>query len=69
MARTDINSSAILTIGDQGLSVAAGERDIPFEASDAANGLQTPCTGKELMVVANTDVGAQTVTSDAAPDA
>lgn len=68
MARTDIAAAAILDMRDQDFNLAAGEADVPFAASDQANGLQTPCTGRELVAVQNTDVGAQTVTIDGAAD-
>lgn len=69
MPRTAIAAGAILTlVSPQPLTVVAGAQDIPVAASDNANGLETPCTGKELVVVQNTDVGAQTVTIEAAED-
>lgn len=69
MPRTAIAANAIITlISPQPLVVGAGDADIPFQDSDTANGNDTPCTGKKLLAVQNTDVGAQTVTIDAAQD-
>lgn len=68
MARTAITTAAILTLANQQIDVSAGAADIPMEAGDDINGNETTCTGKELVIVHNTDVGAQTVTINAAPD-
>ena len=68
MARTVITSASIRSIGRQKLGVQAGDFAIPTEASDAALGNAVQCTGKEILVMNNTDVGAQTVTIDAKPD-
>jgi len=69
MARTEITSAAIRQIGRQRLSVQAGDFALPTEASDPALGNAVKCTGKEILVMRNTDAGAQTVTIDARPDA
>lgn len=70
MARTLIDTASIHNRASaQSLVVAANAADVTFDAGDQANGNATPCTGKELLLVRNTDTGAQTVTIDAAPDA
>jgi hypothetical protein len=68
MARTAITAASIRELSYQHTTVAADEADLATEAGDDVNGNDTPCTGKELIVVSNTDVGAQTVTFTAAPD-
>lgn len=69
MPRTAIAVTAFLTLVDpQPVVVVAGAQDVPFEDSDFTNGNDCPCTGKELLAVKNNDVGAQTVTIDAAQD-
>lgn len=69
MPRTTIPALQIRELGIQTVNVLAGSLDIPFGASDFTNGDQTPSTGKEVIVMSNTDALAQTVTIDAAPDA
>jgi len=66
MARTLITANAILDMRDQDFNLGAGLADVPFEDSDAALGNATPCTGRELLIVKNNDVGAQTITIDGA---
>lgn len=52
----------------QSVVVSADAADLAFVAGDVSNGNSVVCTGKELLVVWNTDVGAQTITIDAPPD-
>lgn len=66
MARTAL--AAPLVLPNQSTVVVAGAQDVAFEASDAINGNSTPCTGAELVLVRNTDVGAQTVSFTARTD-
>jgi hypothetical protein len=68
MARTAITTASIRQLTAQNVSVAADEADLATEAGDDVNGNDVDCTGDELLVVHNTDVGAQTVTITAAPD-
>jgi hypothetical protein len=69
MARTAIPAASIHELAAaQPLNVAANAADITFQAGDNTNGNETPCTGKDLLLVNNTDAAAQTVTIDAAPD-
>jgi len=68
MARTAITTASIRELTPQNVVVAADEADLDLEAGDDVNGNDVDCTGAELLVVKNTDVGAQTVTITAAPD-
>lgn len=68
MARTAITAASIRQLTPQNCTVAAGDADIAVEAGDDVNGNSVDCTGTELVVVQNSDVGAQTVTITAAPD-
>ena len=69
MARTAIDAGSIVDISDpQILTVAADEADVTFDAGDNVNGNAVQLTGNELLLVSNTDAGAQTVTITAAPD-
>ncbi len=49
-------------------SVAAEALDITWEAGDATNNNEIAATGKELLLVRNDDVGAQTFTLVSAAD-
>jgi hypothetical protein len=68
MARTAITSASIRQLEHQGVTVSAGAADLAMEAADDVNGNDVDCTGKEILIVENTDSGAQTVTITAAPD-
>lgn len=68
MARTAITAAAIRTLVPQHTTVIAGAADLDVEAGDDVNGNETECAGGDLVVVENTDAGAQTVTFTAAPD-
>lgn len=68
MARTPITTASIRDLANQHLTVGALEAEIDMEAGDDVNGNDVDCTGNELVVLHNTDVGAQTVTLTAAPD-
>jgi hypothetical protein len=48
---------------------AANSLDFTFSASDSANGNSFPASGKELLLVQNTDAGAQSFTVRSVPDA
>jgi hypothetical protein len=66
MARTALTPVAVPA--RQSVSVAADAADLAFTAGDAVEGNSVPCTGKEIVVAWNTDVGAQTITIDAPAD-
>jgi hypothetical protein len=68
MARTPITTASIRQLANQHTTVAADEADLATEAGDDVDGNDVDCTGNDLVVVVNTDVGAQTVTFTAAPD-
>lgn len=48
--------------------VSAGSLDFTFAALDNVNGNYFACTGREIILFQNTDVGAQTVTIDSVAD-
>jgi len=68
MARTAITSASIRNLVAQHTTVIAGSADLDVEAGDDVNGNETDCAGGDLIVVENTDAGAQTVSFTAAPD-
>ena len=69
MARTALDSAQIATLNSsQGVSVAAGAQDIGFAASDSINGNSFASSGKDIVLVKNTDASAQTVTITAVAD-
>jgi hypothetical protein len=68
MARTAITSASIRELVAQHTTVIAGAADLDNEAGDEVDGNEVDCTGAEIVVVENTDSGAQTVTFTAAPD-
>lgn len=68
MARTPITSASIRQLIPQHTTVSAGAADLANEAGDSVDGNEVDCTGTELVIVENTDAGAQTVTFTAAPD-
>jgi hypothetical protein len=51
------------------LPLGAGSAQLTGQAADAVNFNSTPCTGREMVIVHNTDVGAQTVTFHSVADA
>lgn len=65
MARTAITVQEVSAPFD---AISAGSEDFTFAASDNANGNYFVCTGRELIVVENTNVGAQTITIDSVDD-
>lgn len=68
MARTNI--PVITPIGAfPVLPLTALQAQFVFTAADVANGNSSPMTGRELLIIQNTDAGAQTVTIVSAPDA
>lgn len=65
MARTAITVQEVSAPFD---AVSAGSEDFTFAALDAVNGNYFQCTGREIILVENTDAGAQTVTIDSVDD-
>lgn len=65
MARTAITVQEISAPFD---AISAGSEDFTFAALDQANGNYFACTGREIILFSNTDVGAQTVTIDSVDD-
>jgi hypothetical protein len=65
MARTAIT---VQDIDAPFAAVTAGSMDFTFAALDAVNGNYFPCTGREIILFENTDVGAQTVIIDSVAD-
>ena len=59
MARVDLTPKQL---ANQVMGVTALAADIAFVAGDISVGNQVDCTGKELLLVQNTDSGAGTVT-------
>ncbi len=59
MARTDLTPKVL---ANQVFGVSANAADVALVAGDVVNGNQADCTGKELLLVQNTDIGAGTVT-------
>jgi len=69
MATTALTSGALQTVAArQHVTVVAGAQDIGLEASDSALGNHFTSSGKDLLIVHNTDAGAQTVTVECAAD-
>ena len=66
MGRTALTPKEISRI--QSVSVTAGAADLTMAASDIVDGNSIAWTGKEMLIVHNTNIGVQTVTIDAAPD-
>lgn len=59
MARVTLTKTTIEgPFGDYG----AGEADLNLQAADITDKNQFKCTGKDIVIAQNTDVGAQTVT-------
>jgi hypothetical protein len=48
--------------------VATGDVDLPFTAANTVDGNGIPATGREILIVKNTDAAPQTVTINSAPD-
>ena len=66
MARTALS---IITPKGPYSEVSAGDLDFIFEAADDINGNAFPCTGRELVLIRNSDeTNAATVTISSAPD-
>lgn len=66
MARTALS---IITPKGPYSEVSAGDLDFIFEAADDINGNAFPCTGRELILIRNSDeTNAATVTISSAPD-
>ena len=66
MARTAL---CIITPKGPYSEVSAGDLDFIFEAADDINGNAFPCTGRELILIRNSDeTNAATVTISSAPD-
>jgi len=69
MARTVITPVAVITgSGYPALPLAANSADAPEIVADIVDGNTFVHTGREIIIVHNTAVGAQTVTIAAAPD-
>ena len=68
MARTAITTASIRELVPQHTTVGAGDADLDNEAGDDVDGNEVDCTGRDLVVVENTDASPQTVTFTAAPD-
>jgi hypothetical protein len=67
MAETPLTN--ILTLDNPlSLSPAADSLNLTFVATDDVNGNSVPCTGRELLIFKNTDVGDHTVQINAADD-
>lgn len=60
--QTPIHGSALV-------SPAAEAAKITYTAADSSNGNTCPITGRELLLVKNTDTAAHTITISSAPDA
>ena len=69
MAETALPATAIHTVPTrQHVTIVADAQDLGLEAGDDVNGNYFVPSGKDLIIAYNTDVGAQTVTIDCAPD-
>jgi hypothetical protein len=56
-------------LGPYVASVAAEALKVTMQAADASNGNSFPLTGKEILLIQNTDTVAHTVTISSVPDA
>lgn len=65
MARTEIT---VQEIKSPFAVISAGGLDFTMAALDAVNGNQFTCVGREIIILENTDAGAQTVTINSAAD-
>lgn len=65
MARTAIT---VQDIDAPFATVSAGSLDFTLAATDNSNGNYFACTGREIVIFFNSDVGAQTVTIDSVAD-
>ena len=69
MAETALPATAIHVVPiRQHVTIVAEAQDLGLEASDDVNGNYFVPSGKDLIIALNTDVGAQTVSIDCAPD-
>ena len=68
MARTALTTGLVSVAARQLCDISAGAQDIPWEAGDDVEGNSFTPTGKDLLLVRNTDVGAQTVKVTAKSD-
>lgn len=67
MARTALTPIAVTSRATV-TAVTPGDLDIEWEASDSGDGNYFTPTDKDILLVYNANVGAQTFTIDAAPD-
>src|ERR1041385_6952722 len=68
MARTNIGAQTPVGPFPAGGSVSAGALKINFTAADVSNHNKAPYTGKEVLLVWNTDSGSPNLTLTSAPD-
>lgn len=70
MARTAIAAAQDITLNnpEQVVAITADARDLVWTDSDDVNGMEFTPTGRDMLLVKNDEVGAQTVTIDAAAD-
>lgn len=67
MPRTALTAQTLKAATDT-VAPTAGQLDLVMTAADVANSNAVPFTGKEILLMNNTDVGAQTITITSAPD-
>jgi hypothetical protein len=70
MARTAIAAAQIITLNnpEQVVAITADARDLAFVDSDDINGMEFVPSGRDMLLAFNDEVGAQTITIDAAAD-
>jgi|SRR5665213_3128779 len=68
MSQTNIATQTPVGPYPAGGAVAALGLDLVWTAADASNGNKFPFTGKEVLLVQNTDTGSQTVTLTSVAD-
>jgi hypothetical protein len=69
MSRTALTAQTLKGPYPVGGTVSATQLDVTEAASDASNGNSFPFSGKEVLLLHNTDSGAQTVDLTSASDA
>lgn len=70
MARTAVAAAQIVALKnpEQVVAITPDARDLAFVDSDEVNGMEFTPSGKDMVLAFNDEVGAQTITFDAAAD-
>ena len=68
MPRTNIATQVPVGPFPAGATVSAGALKVNFAAADAVNHNKSPFTGRDILLVQNTDTNPHTITITSAPD-